>query len=364
MRHTYPREIMQIGYIYGKIKGYRRLKDMHYSLKRYEKSEVAKQRLKIIRFYREYGEKATKEAFGCDRKVINRWQRRMKEHSGMLCALVPYSTRPKKLRESKVPYQTIEYIRELRLKHPRLGKEKIKIFLDKYCEEAKIHKYSASTIGNIIKRNNYFYQISGRVYHNPDSKWAQRPFRHKKRLRIKHSPKVTDYGHILSDTVERITDGVKSYFYSAIDARGKFAVTLNYKTLTSRHMKDFYERFKTVYPLKIKCWQTDNGSEHLGEFELHLKKEGIAHLFSYPRCPKINSFIERYNRTIQEEFIDNNEDIIHDKQLFNKALSEYLLYYNIERPHLSLNLLSPLQYLIKNDKMSHMSLTYTTYSII
>ncbi|MBI2405222.1 hypothetical protein HYV22_03540 [Candidatus Gottesmanbacteria bacterium] len=29
--------------------------------------------------------------------------------------------------------------------------------------------------------------------------------------------------HILSDTVERITDGVKDYFLSAIDAKMKFA---------------------------------------------------------------------------------------------------------------------------------------------
>ncbi|MCX7914611.1 MAG: hypothetical protein N2511_08530, partial [Thermodesulfovibrionales bacterium] len=71
-------------------------------------------------------------------------------------------------------------------------------------------------------------------------------------------------------------------------------------------MKDFYERFKSVYPSKIRVWQSDNGAENLGEFDKALKQEGIPHLFSYPQCPKINAHIERYNRTIQKEFIDNH----------------------------------------------------------
>jgi len=352
---------MQIGDRCGKMKGYRRIAAMHYSLRRYEESEVAKQRLKTIRFYREYGEKATKEAFGCDRKVINRWESRLRMNRGALSSLIPQTTRPHRLRESKIPFEITEYIRELREKHPRLGKEKIKIFLDEYCAKNKLSKYSASTIGKIIKKNNYFYQPSGRVYHDPGSKWAQNRYRHKNRLRIKRSPKAEQYGHIVCDTAEVITDGIKDYFYSAIDARLKFAVTLNYKRLTSANMKDFYERFIEVYPLGVKCWQTDNGAEHLGEFEEHLKKEKIPHLFSYPRCPKINAYIERYNRTIKEEFINNNLHIIHDKPLFNKALAEYLVFYNTKRPHMSLNMLSPLQYFVENSNMSHMSLTYTIY---
>lgn len=132
----------------------------------------------------------------------------------------------------------------------------------------------------------------------------------------------------MSDTVERRTDGIKDYFYSAIDARLKFALTIHYKRLTSRNMKDFYSRFKSVYPCVVKFWQTDNGLENLGEFDEQLEKDGIPHYFSYPRCPKINTYIERYNRTIQEEFIDNNIDIIYDKVLFNQMLVDYLIFYN------------------------------------
>jgi putative transposase len=124
-------------------------------------------------------------------------------------------------------------------------------------------------------------------------------------------------------------------------------------------MKDFYERYKGVYPCEIKSWQSDNGPENLGSFDETLKKDGIPHYFSYPHCPKINTYIERYNRTFQEEFVDNHLDIIHDKELFNQKLSEYLIFYNTQRPHQSLAMKSPIEYLIEKDHMSHMSLTRT-----
>ena len=325
------------------------------SLRRFSRSEVAQERMRIMRFYEQYGEKATKEAFGADRKVVNRWRQRLNRHNGALAALVPDSTRPRRTRTMRTAVQIVQVIRQLREEHPRLGKEKIKPLLDEYCQQHGLKSVSESTIGKVIKRHKLFYQTSGRIYHDPSIKRQPR----QNRLRVKRSPRHEDFGHILSDTVERLTDGVKDYFYSAIDAREKFALTLNYKRLTSKNMKDFFERFQTLYPLKIKDWQTDNGSENLGDFDKALKKARIPHLFIYPRCPKINSIIERYNRTIQEEFIDNHLDIIHDKPLFHQHLADYMLFYLTKRIHKALNKLSPIDYLIKKGGMSHLYGTYT-----
>ncbi|MDI6744163.1 MAG: hypothetical protein QMD07_02185, partial [Thermodesulfovibrionales bacterium] len=79
------------------------MQDTLYSLRMFDKDETARQRMKIMKFYEEYGEKATKEAFGADRKVISRWRKRVKEGRGQLMALVPESTRPRKVRRSEVP---------------------------------------------------------------------------------------------------------------------------------------------------------------------------------------------------------------------------------------------------------------------
>ena len=329
------------------------------SLRKYDSNDIAKKRMEMIAFYNQFGEAATKQAFGADRRVIGRWKKRLKDSGGKLSSLVPHSTRPHGVRTPMTHPAIIAYIKKEREEHPRIGKEKLKPDVDLYCERLGISTISTSTIGNIIKRHHFFFQKAGRVYHNPNSKWAKNEAKRKKRLRIKHSPKPTTYGHILSDTVERITDGVKDYFISAIDAKMKFALTLPYKRLTSRNMKDFYLRFKTVYPGRVMVWQSDNGGENLGEFDQQLETDGVPHLFIYPRCPKIDTFIERYNRTVQEEFIDFHEDIIHNQPVFAQKLADWNVYYNTKRRHHSLGLKSPLQSFVDNGGMSQMSLTYT-----
>ena len=345
--------------IFSRIKGWKEVLDMLSSLRRYSLSEVAQKKMEIINFYERFGEEATTKAFGADRKVVSRWKKRVAKSGGRIESLIPYSTGPKTVRGVSYSQKLVDFIKQYRKDHPRTGKEKIKVELDEYCANMGIKTVSESTIGNIIKRHKFFFQKIGKVYHNPDSKWAKNEAHKKKRLRVKHLPKFGDFGHIQADAVQRITDGIKDYFLSAIDAKMKFTLTLNYKSLNSRNNKDFYQRFKSVYPGIIKDWQTDNGSENLGEFDQTLEQDRIPHFFSYPRCPKINAYIERYNRTVQEEFIDNNLDIIHDKILFNQKLSDYLIWYNTKRPHKSLGLKSPLQYLVEKGGMSQKSLTYT-----
>ncbi len=81
------------------------------SLRKFSQSEIAGQRMKIIKMYEQYGEKATIEAFGADRKVISRWKLRMKKNAGRLESLVPYSTKPQHFRTVKYTAKVVEYIK-------------------------------------------------------------------------------------------------------------------------------------------------------------------------------------------------------------------------------------------------------------
>jgi len=262
-----------------------------------------------------------------------------------------------RIRRSHISQAIVAFVKTHRETYPRIGKEKIKPLLDEYCRENGLSVVSESTIGNIIKRHRFFFHKTGRIYHDPGSHWA-RNARKEKRTRIRRSPQPDYFGHVISDTVERVTDGIKDYFYNAIEVRSRFALSLNYKRLSSRNMEDLYHRFQSVYPGEIVVWQSDNGSEHLGQFDLRLKRDHVSHLFSYPRCPKINAYIERYNRTLQEEFIDHNLDVIHDKVLFAARLADYLIFYNTKRAHKGLKKRTPVDYLIAEGVMSHKCLTY------
>lgn len=332
---------------------------MLYSLRRFSKDEIAQQRLKIIQFYDHFGEQATKEAFGADRKIIHVWKKRFRANDNRLMALIPYSTKPTRIRRMHTEARIIEFVRQKRHQYPRIGKEKLKPLLDKYCREHGIQSISESTIGKIIKRNKFFFQKAGRIYHDPSSKVAQDAQKRKKRLRVKHSPKHTEYGHFQADSSHLFLDGLRRYIISAIDSKLKFAFSSCYSYLSSRNGKDFLKRLEMVYPCSIKSMQTDNGSEFRGDFDEYLKNRKIPHYFSYPRCPKINGCVERYNRTLKEEFVENNLDHIDDINIFQKHLAEYLVFYNTERPHKTLGLISPINYLISEGAMSKKIATYT-----
>jgi hypothetical protein len=77
--------------------------------------------------------------------------------------------------------------------------------------------------------------------------------------------------------------------------------------------------------------------------ELHL-----THYHTYPRTPKMNAHVERFNRTIQDEFIDYNTHLLINPDEFNRKLIDYLVFYNIDRMHYAFqNKLSPVQYMIE-----------------
>jgi len=331
-----------------------------FSAGRFSKSEIAQFRLKVIEFSKKYGIKAAQDAFGISRSTIFRWRRCLKDSQGRLDSLIPKSRRPRRVRSMKVNSEIVAFIRELREKHPRIGKEKIKKFLDEYCSKRGIKSVSVSTIGKVIKRYDLTFAPSKLNYHNPQSGWARRKVNYKSKVR--HSPKSTEPGYIEIDTITKFIQGIKRYILNAIDISGKFQFAYEFKTLNSRNTVIFFKKLETVYPCEtgIKVVQTDNGPEFQGEFDEYLKKRNIKHNFIYPRCPRINGFIERANRTLQEEFIDMHLNLLlEDIDEFNRKLMDYLLWYNTERPHKSLNNLTPIDFLLKCYPKSHIYVTYT-----
>ena len=53
----------------------------------------------------------------------------------------------------------------------------------------------------------------------------------------------------------------------------------------------------------------------------------------FPRYPKSNACLERFNRTIQEQFVNWHIDEMDEPDEFNRKLMEYLIWYNTEKPH-------------------------------
>jgi hypothetical protein len=89
-----------------------------------------------------------------------------------------------------------------------------------------------------------------------------------------------------------------------------------------------------------------NGSEFKAQFTKIVLDDGAVRWLTYPKCPKMNAHAERFNRTIQEEFIEFHKDLLfEDIDAFNDKLLDYLIWFNESRPHYALGLRSPMQFL-------------------
>ena len=91
----------------------------------------------------------------------------------------------------------------------------------------------------------------------------------------------------------------------------------------------------------------------------YLEKQNITYYWNHKGQPYKQGYIEKFNRTIQEEFVDQNEMWIDDVNEFNKKIIEWIVWYNTKRYHWSLNLMSPVDYLLNNNMVSNMRWTNT-----
>jgi len=75
-----------------------------------------------------------------------------------------------------------------------------------------------------------------------------------------------------------------------------------------------------VFPNPLKSVLTDNGAKFMKCSDEEPRRLNKNHWHAYPRTPKMNAHVERFNRTIRKEFIDYREDLLLEPDQFNKEL--------------------------------------------
>lgn len=155
------------------------------------------------------------------------------------------------------------------------------------------------------------------------------------------------------------------YFLSCIELKSRQSWAKRVSTLSSSNTKVFLEEIIDAVEYSIHTIQTDNGSEFKGYFDQAIEElEHTQHVWSFPKSPKTNGYIERFNWTIQDEFINYEIDTaVCDIKSFDKKLTDWMVYYNQIRPHQSLGYMTPQQYLVQLQKgwasLCQMSVTRT-----
>jgi putative transposase len=302
------------------------------------KQEVDR-RVRILGFWEEHGTKATRDAFTVSERTLFRWHAALAKKQGHLDALDPQSTAPKEVRKRNILPEVETFIIEQRTAHPCLGKKKLTVFLK---EDG--YKVSESYTGRVIhdlKERKLLPQHKKLSFNARTGRHHERqPIPHKKLRRKQKSGMELD-------TIIRFIDGIKRYILTAIDVERKFAFAGAYTSHSSASAADFLRKVIEVCPFVIDELQTDNGSEFAKHFEIACTTLGLTHFNTHVRSPKENAFIERFNRTISEDFIMLNRPLLRDNvSAFNEKLVDWLIWYNTKRPHESLGMVSPLRYIV------------------
>lgn len=310
-------------------------------------SERAQYRYRVVRFWEKYGLEATIEAFGVKRRTLYDWRMKLREGAERPEALNDRSRAPRVRRKRLWPKEIVNEIRRLRSEYPNLSKEKLYALLKSWCEKRKLECPKPRTIGRIIA--------------DAPDKMRSRPMKlgpngqriEKRKIPKSRKPK----GYKASapgecgafDTVEYFLEGIRRYVITFTDHYSRFAFAWATQSHASLAAREFFEIVAEVFPYPLQSVLTDNGSEFMKHFDEEIRRLHKNHWHTYPRTPKMNAHVERFNRTIQEEFIDYHEDLLMSPDQFNRRLIPWLLWYNAQRPHWALQLKSPVQFLLKEN---------------
>jgi putative transposase len=307
-------------------------------------SAEAKKRLAWFDFYRANGENAalTCRHFGISRECFYEWKRRYDPFN--LRTLEEKSRAPKKTRTWEVSRREEFRILRLRRAHIRWGKMKLRILY----EQAYGSPISSWKIQRVIEKHQLYFHPA------QNEKLAKKRKQNQPKKRITELKKEQRAGFLVAlDTVVRHTAGLKRYILTGIDVHSKIAFARMYPGHGSNHAADFLKRINYLFDAKIENLQTDNGSEFAKHFREAAAELSLPHYHSRPRTPKDNPVDERFNGTIEREFLQLG-NMITDCNAFNQRMTEWLIEYNFKRPHQALGYEVPVEYHYKNQKVSPM----------
>lgn len=322
-----------------------------------ELSFQAKQRLAFLEFYQVVKDVSLVcRSFKISRQTFYKWKTRYNPDN--LSSLEDLSKTPKTKRKGSLALEQEGRIKQLRKKPLRTGKVKLAILYQREYEE----KISSWQIQKVIQKHN--------LYYNPVKAKNIRTKKHKtkgkKKVRINEvNPKDYIFQNkpffFCTDTIVLYLPwGIKRYILTAIDYFNKVSLARCYKSKSSLNAFDFLLRLNILVDGKIAAVLSDNGGEWAKYFESACKRLNITHIYTRYRTPKDNSVNERFNRTLQEEFMDLNEyfeEYLTEDTLIkaNQELTNWLMFYNFKRPHQALNYQTPIDYTYYTKQVSVMN---------
>ena len=281
-------------------------------------------RLRVVRMRleEEYSPKLIAETTGVGRSTINSWVRRYRQFGEDGLRPKPRSAP----RSSQVDKAVKEKIIEMKKSNPVFGVRRISDFLKRFfllkASPATVHK-TLSEVDLVEKK---------------------RPKQKKNPPKPRFFERSTPNQLWQSDICTFRLAGKNAYLIGYIDDYSRYIVGLGlYRSQTAEHVLETYRRAIGEYGVP-KEMLTDNGRQYVNwrgttRFEKELQKDRVKHIRSQPHHPMTLGKIERFWKTILQEFLlrcqfDSFEDA-------EKRLQLWVKYYNHRRPHQGISGLCP-----------------------
>ena len=254
---------------------------------------------------------------GVTHSAVVKWVKKAKWHTGRL--LPTQSSRP--------------------FRHPRaLKRELVEAIIQKRKERNRcaevVHKelhnqhiiISLSSVKRTLKRHGLLRERS------PWKRWhisEPRPCAEKAGDLVQ-----IDTIHVMLNEKQRF------YVYTLLDVCTRWAYAKVSMRINTHRSVRFIQEAQRAAPFQFRMLQSDHGSEFSSWFTEHIGVSGMHHRHSRVRMPNDNGHLERFNRTLQEECLNK---MLRVPRTYQRAIRDYLPYYNNQRLHLGINLQTPLQ---------------------
>jgi len=256
---------------------------------------------------------------GFNQSTIVRWVKKAPLDGRLI--IPTKSSRPHS-HPNAIDWKTKQKIFDLRIK----TKGRCSEVIQKVLSDQDV-KVSLSTVKRTLKKNGLLKEKSPwKKYHQS----GERP------EAVKPGDLVEmDTIHLWLGNKERI------YVYTLIDINSRWAYAYATKKISGGETLKFVKQARRKSNFNFNCLQSDHGPE-FSKYFTHMVKTRHRHI--RVRKPNDNAHIERFNRTIKQELLN---ELPRDTKIINGHLKRYLKYYNQERPHLGINLQTPWQILTK-----------------
>ena len=141
---------------------------------------------------------------------------------------------------------------------------------------------------------------------------------------------------------DALTDGRNFRLFNVIDDYNREALTveIDFSLPAQRVIRSLNQLIEyRGKPVQVRC---DNGPEYISNaLKDWAIEQGITISYIEPGNPQQNAYVERYNRTMRYDWL--NQELFTDLDQVREQAEAWLYHYNYERPNMGNNGFTPMQ---------------------